>query len=229
VLPLLFGDMVMPTIRRWVVQRTRETAIMKPFSEACEENKHPILQVLQRELTGIETLLEIGSGTGQHAVFFGEHLPHILWQTSDVPANHPGILAWLEDANLTNVLQPLELDVAHNKWPQQTFDAVFSANTAHIMSKALVRSMFEGVGTVLESGGKFCLYGPINYHGEYTSESNARFDQWLKQRDPESGIKDIDWLTALAGEQNMLLIKDYEMPVNNRTLVWQKSESETLY
>jgi len=195
---------------------------MKPYSESCDQNKQPILQVLQIEFAHAHKVLEIGSGTGQHAVFFGSQFPNIVWQTSERLENHPGIRLWLKESNLHNVLQPLELDVALDHWPQAAFDAVFSANTAHIMSSREVEHMFHGVGKVLMPGGCFCLYGPFNYHGEYTSESNARFDRWLKQRDSNSGIKDIDALMPWADQAGLRLRHDYEMPVNNKILAWEK-------
>jgi len=196
---------------------------MKPYSESCEQNREPILKVLRAELDGYSRLLEIGSGTGQHAVYFAPEFPSLEWQTSDVSAYHPGIHAWLEDAESGNILPPLALDVCRDPWPDNAFDAVFSANTVHIMSWPEVECLFAGVGKVLEPGGVFCLYGPFNYSGRFTSESNARFEQWLKARDPDSGIKDFEALEDLAAKARMELRKDYEMPANNRVLVWSKS------
>ena len=200
----------------------------KPIAESCEQNKLPILEVLRQEWdmdTG--TILEIGSGTGQHAVFFAAYFPQLRWQTSDLPQYHPGIRAWIEEDGPDNVLAPLILDVAASQWPQTRYEAVFSANTAHIMSWPQVIAMFQGVGKALKIGGKFCLYGPFNYNRRYTSESNARFDQWLKQRDPDSGIRNAEDLIALALSNDMVLINDHEMPVNNRTLVWRKSDQQS--
>ncbi|UCC55892.1 MAG: DUF938 domain-containing protein [Gammaproteobacteria bacterium] len=195
---------------------------MKQYSQACDENRDPILAVLKEELAGCYRLLEIGSGTGQHAVYFGKHLPHLTWQTSDVDSSHPGINAWLDDAQLPNVRRPLSLDVNSGRWPDAEFDGVFSANTAHIMSWPEVIEMFNGVGKILRQGGVFCLYGPFNYGGQYTSESNERFDNWLKSRDPLSGVRNFEDLEKLALAGNMVLGRDYEMPVNNRLLVWKK-------
>jgi len=195
----------------------------KPFSEACEQNKDPILEVLREVLAHSKRVLEIGSGTGQHAVFFGAQLPHLTWQTSELPEHHAGIRAWLADARLANVLPPLTLNVADPVWPVAEVDAVFSANTAHIMAWPLVEKMFAGGARVLAAGGRLCLYGPFSYHGNYSSESNARFDAWLKGRDPLSGIRDFEALDALAQQHGMTLLDDYAMPVNNRTLVWEKS------
>ena len=195
---------------------------MKPFSEACEQNKQPILAVLQQHFIDVHRVLEIGSGTGQHAVFFAAQLPHLQWLTSEVSELHAGIHAWLAEARLPNVSLPLELDVNQPDWPVEHIDAVFSANTVHIMDWPSVENMFAGIGRVLQSQGVFCLYGPFNYHGSYTSDSNARFDMWLKQRDPRSGIRDFEALNKLAQQHGMRLRTDHAMPANNRTLVWEK-------
>ena len=195
---------------------------MKPFSEACEQNKGPILAVLERLFTGSRRVLEIGSGTGQHAVHFGAAMPHVVWQTSDVPASHEGILAWLAEAGLSNVRPPIALDVDES-WPDESYDAVFSANTTHIMSWPQVVRMFQGIGRVLEKSGCFALYGPFNFGGHYTSESNRRFDAWLKGRDPASGIRNFEHLDELAATSGLLFAEDVPMPVNNRILVWNRS------
>jgi cyclopropane fatty-acyl-phospholipid synthase-like methyltransferase len=195
---------------------------MKPFSESCEQNKQPILEVLQQHLASARRVLEIGSGTGQHAVFFAAQLPHLHWLASDVPANHPGIDAWIGEAGLANLSGPLALDVNQPDWPVVDCDAVISANSAHIMDWPSVQNMFAGIGRVLETGGVFCLYGPFNYEGRYTSDSNARFDAWLKARDPASGIRDFETLAALAEDAGLTFIADHAMPANNRILVWRK-------
>lgn len=194
---------------------------MKPFAESCEENKQPILEVLIKEFADTRHVLEIGSGTGQHAVFFSRALPHLTWQTSDVSDNHTGIQLWLDDDGADNARSPLHLDVTQDNWPDQNFDGIFSANTVHIMSWPEVENMFTGIGRVLSHGGRFCLYGPFNYDGQYTSESNANFDRWLKARDPKSGIRDVADLDQLAEKAGLKLVRDYEMPANNRILVWQ--------
>ncbi|MFA7386728.1 MAG: DUF938 domain-containing protein [Thiohalobacteraceae bacterium] len=193
---------------------------MKPFAESCEQNKLPILQVLRTEFSNATRILEIGSGTGQHAVFFAAQLPHLEWQTSDVRDYHPGIGAWIDEARLPNVRPPLDLDV-RDAWPRASYDGVFSANTVHIMGWPEVEAMFAGVGSVLEPGGRFCLYGPFNYGGKFTSDSNARFDEWLKARDARSGVRDFEVLDRLAQAAGMELINDYAMPANNRILVWR--------
>lgn len=195
----------------------------KPFAESCVQNRDPILAVLGTLFADRHRVLEIGSGTGQHAVYFAAAMPHLVWQTADVPAHHAGICAWLEDASLANVLPPLALDV-NDDWPRGRYDAVFSANTLHIMSWPEVRLFFAGVGAVLEPGGVLAVYGPFNYDGAYTSESNARFDSWLKMRDPASGVRDFEAVDALAREQGLVLTHDIAMPANNRTLAWRRQE-----
>jgi cyclopropane fatty-acyl-phospholipid synthase-like methyltransferase len=194
----------------------------KPFTESCEQNKQVILDVLQQVFTDSHHVLEIGSGTGQHAVFFAQHLTHLIWQCSDRHENLPGIKNWLDDAGLANTPAAIKLNVLESNWPTLKVDAVFSANAVHIMGWSAVEAMFTGIGKVLESGGALCLYGPFNYHGTYTSDSNARFDGWLKARDPQSGIRDFEALDQLANNIGLRLINDYEMPANNRVLVWKK-------
>jgi cyclopropane fatty-acyl-phospholipid synthase-like methyltransferase len=194
----------------------------KPFAESCEENKAPILEVLKRLLKDSESLLEIGSGTGQHAVHFAAAMPHLTWQTSDLAPSHSGIHAWLDEADLPNTRYPLLLDT-EGEWPIGPYDTIFSANAVHIMSWPAVVACFAGVGRVLEREGLLVLYGPFNYGGEYTSESNRRFDGWLKSRDPQSGIRDFDDLQILAAANGLVFSQDIEMPVNNRILVWRKA------
>jgi SAM-dependent methyltransferase len=194
----------------------------KPFSEACEQNKIPILNVLRQTFADRRAVLEIGSGTGQHAVYFAAQLPHLQWYASDIAENHPGISAWMADYPGDNLLGPLELDVNQAPWPQLEVDAVFSANTVHIMHWPAVERMFAGVGERLSPGGVFCLYGPFNYHGEYTAESNQRFDQFLRARDPDSGVRDVDDLDTLAEKHGLELRDDFAMPADNRLLCWIK-------
>lgn len=194
---------------------------MKPFAESSEQNKEPILEILKSEFADCHRILEVGSGTGQHAVFFSEQLPHLQWICSDLEENHAGIQMWLDEAQHNNLEGPLLLD-AREDWPQLQVDAVFSANAIHIMSWQAVQGMIKNIGEVLTSRGKLCLYGPFMVDGQHTADSNAQFDVWLKNRDPLSGIRDVTDLTTLLNLQNMELVNDYEMPVNNRILVWQK-------
>lgn len=194
---------------------------MKQFSPSCERNKEPILAVLREIFTAPGLVLEIGSGSGQHAVHFAQHLPHLGWQTSDLPANHAGMQMWLEEAALPNVLPPLTLDMLDSStWPATRFDAIFTANTLHIMSWEAVQKAFEFIGGALAPGGVLAVYGPFNYQGEYTSESNRDFDVWLKNRDPLSAIRDFEAVDELAQDQDLKLVADVAMPANNRTLVW---------
>lgn len=196
---------------------------MKPFADSSEQNKTPIYAVLKQYLHKLESVLEIGSGTGQHAVFFAEQFPHLTWIASDRAEYHAGINMWLEDAGLANTQGPLLLDVNQSNWPIKQVDAVFSANTVHIMGWSSVENMFVGIGQVLNSKGVFCLYGPFNYNGQFSSESNARFDLWLKQRDPVSGVRDFEALQILAKKAGLEFVDDIEMPANNRVLVWRKN------
>ncbi len=197
---------------------------MKPIADSCIENQRPILTVLRQLLPGRTTLLEIGSGTGQHAVYFAPQFPALQWQTSDREENHTAIHAWLADEGATNILPPHTLDVLQ-PWPieSQSFDAVFSANTAHIMSWQAVEAMFTGVAKILNEDGLFILYGPFNYKGRYSTEGNARFDSWLRQRDPLSGIRDVEAMHQCAAAHGLQPYRDFAMPANNRLLVWRKS------
>lgn len=194
-----------------------------PWSQACENNKDPILALLQAYLAGCRCVLEVGSGTGQHAVHFAPALPHLRWLTSDLPANHPGILAWLAHRPAPNLAPPIVLDARQRRWPETGADAVFSANTAHIMPLDAVHAMVQGVARLLPPGGPFLLYGPFRYAERHTSASNAAFDAALRSRDPSMGIRDALALQALAAELGLALIADHPMPANNRTLVWRRA------
>jgi cyclopropane fatty-acyl-phospholipid synthase-like methyltransferase len=195
----------------------------KPFAASCQQNREPIFNIIQPLLKNCQTLLEIGSGTGQHAVYFANKLPHLHWQTSDRANYHAGINAWLDDANHPNILPPLLLDVSQNDCPKQRFDAIFSANTLHIMSKEEVIFFFQKIASCLSSAGSLIVYGPFNYDGNYTSDSNARFDQWLISQNSHSSIKDFEWINDLAKQAGLTLKKDYAMPANNRILHWEKN------
>ena len=191
----------------------------RPYAQAAEQNKHVILDAIRPWLRG--EVLEIGSGSGQHAVYFASQAADISWQTSELAVNLAGIESWIEDSGLDNLLAPIELDVM-GSWPDHRYDFIFSANCFHIMAKDAVARCIEGIGDCLKPGGVFALYGPFNYHGDYTSESNARFDQMLRARDPESGIRDFEWIAQLAGAAELELLEDVAMPANNRTLIWKK-------
>lgn len=195
---------------------------MKPFSQACLNNRDPILEILKRVFAHCRRVLEVGSGTGQHAVYFAEHLPHLCWQTSDLCENHEGINQWLAEFPRDNLLPPLELDVTCQPWPLAGVDGIFSANTAHIMPWEAVEKMFAAIPAVLQPGGVLALYGPFNYGGAYTSDSNRCFDQWLKTQAPYRAIRDFEKVDALARRAGLHLLEDNAMPANNRLLVWQR-------
>ena len=196
---------------------------MKPFSESCVQNQAEICAVLENLLIDNKHVLEIGSGTGQHAVYFAEHLPHLIWQTSDQEQYHQGIKLWLNEAGLDNTRYPIKLDVSNDIWPEISIDAVFSANAVHIMAWNNVVDYFKYSAKILQKNGLFILYGPFNYNGKYTSESNTNFDQWLKSRDLKSGIRDFEALDNLANINNMMFRHDVEMAANNRILCWEKT------
>ncbi|TQM16711.1 uncharacterized protein DUF938 [Pseudoxanthomonas sp. 3HH-4] len=195
----------------------------KPFAPSCERNQGPILEALLRHFAGTHRVLEIGSGTGQHAVHFAAAMPWLSWQASDRTDNLPGIARWRDDAGLPNTPPAIELDV-DGPWPDATFDAVFTANSLHIMGWTQVRAFFAGIAAVLEGGGLLVVYGPFNYGGDFTSDSNRAFDQWLKDRDPASGIRDFEAVDALARGIGLVLVEDNAMPANNRCLVWRRTE-----
>lgn len=194
----------------------------KPFAESAERNGAPILEVLADEFASSRRILEIGSGTGQHAVRFAAAMPHLIWQTSDLPENHPGITAWVEGARLENLLLPLDFDVRAADLPSAMYDGVYSANTAHIMSFAAVTRLFRLIGEGLTDGGLFCLYGPFRQSGEFNTVSNAQFDQALRSRNPEMGIRDLDELDELATTNGMQRRRLYAMPANNHIAVWRR-------
>ena len=195
----------------------------KPFSQACENNKTPILETLQQAFANSKKILEIGSGTGQHAVHIAPQLLHLQWHTSDLPENHPGINAWIDEQPSGNLHRPLHLNADMPQWPITEVDGIFTANTCHIMSWQSVENLFAGVEKILQPGGVFCIYGPFNYGGRYTSDSNANFDIWLKEQAPHRAIRDFEEIEKLAKKAGMELAEDCEMPANNRLLVWRRS------
>ena len=196
-----------------------------PFAGAAARNASPILGVLRHELRGRSTVFEIGSGTGQHAVTFAAALPELTWQTSDLGQSHDGIRAWIDESGLGNVLPPEDFDVLTAAVPAQRYDAVYSANTAHIMSAAAVQRMFELAGAMLKPGGVFCIYGPFSRGGRFNTRSNAEFDASLRARNPSMGIRDLDDLEDLAGSNGMVLARTYAMPANNLLVVWASKEA----
>jgi cyclopropane fatty-acyl-phospholipid synthase-like methyltransferase len=197
----------------------------KPYSDACERNRGPILEVLRAHFADRRHVLEIGSGTGQHAAYFAAALPQLTWQCSDLAPGLAGIRLWIEEAGLPNLPPPIALDVT-GSWPDASFDAVFTANTLHIMGWPQVRALFEALPPVLTADALLAVYGPFNHDGRFTSESNAAFDVWLKQRSPESGIRDFGAVDELARSIGFTLVEDRPMPANNRTLVWRRKKTD---
>lgn len=195
----------------------------KPFSAACERNREPILGVLREHFADRRHVLEIGSGTGQHAVCFAAALPHLIWQSSDREENLPGIRAWLTEAGLPSTPPPIGFDVAAGPWPRQRFDAAFSANTLHIMSWSDVEALFAGLPGITTADAKLVIYGPFNYAGQFTSASNAAFDASLKRQAPHMGIRDAAAVDDLARAAGFDLLDDRAMPANNRCRVWQRA------
>ncbi len=195
-----------------------------PHSAACERNRVPILECIAPLLSTATRVVEIGSGTGQHAAWFAPRLPQLTWVTTDLAANHAGIRGWMEASGARNLEGPLTLDTLVQPWPELgAIDAAFSANTAHIMPEPAVVAMFAGLGERLPSGAPFCLYGPFMEQGRHTSESNARFDAGLRAQDAGMGVRDLGWLLQIAALAGFALEGVAPMPANNRVLVWRRS------
>ena len=214
-----------------MIPNSASTSRQLPFSQACENNQAAIFEVLQSAFLHCRHVLEIGSGTGQHSVYFAPRLPQLVWQTSDLADSHPGILAWHAAHGAPNLRAPLKFDLATDAWPANAdssgFDAVFTSNTCHIMAWPLVQRMFGLVGSALPERGVFALYGPFNDGGRFTSDSNRAFDAWLRQRDARSGLRDFEAIVALARLHGLQLVLDQAMPANNRTLVFRKTLRES--
>ncbi len=200
-----------------------------PFSEACERNKDPILEIITPYLNAVDRVLEIGTGTAQHALHFAQACPHLTWQTTDQSEYLEGIRAQLQNTPQSNVLEPFELDVnqidwlAHSQDKSAGYPLLYTANTFHIMTEQDVIEFFAGLPKIVSSHATLIVYGPFSYQGKFTSLSNAEFDQRLRQRGVGSGIRDIDFLTPLANQAGFKLKQDVAMPANNQILVWQKS------
>ncbi|MCG8314973.1 MAG: class I SAM-dependent methyltransferase [Pseudomonadales bacterium] len=197
----------------------------KPFSQACENNKEPIRQVLEQYFTLPATVLEIGSGTGQHGAYISEKHPQLHWYTSDQVENLEGIRCWVSEANRDNFHAPIELNINTAQWNQAPLDIVYSANTVHIMRWEEVIKLFNFIPACLKAEGYFILYGPFNYNGKFTSQSNAQFNDWLKSQAAHRAIRDFEAVNELADQQGLILVADHEMPANNRTLVWRLAGS----
>ena len=194
----------------------------KPHAPATDRNRNPILEVLRERFADRRSVLEIGSGTGQHAVYFAGAMPWLRWQTSDVAGNLPGMQLWLDEAGLPNTPAPVALDLRQD-WPELSFDAVFSANTLHIMGWPEVQRLFLALGRHMPPAGLLTVYGPFNYEGRFTSDSNAAFDASLRAGNPASGLRDVEAVHALAATAGLRLVEDRAMPSNNRCITWQRS------
>lgn len=195
----------------------------RPYAEYAARNAAPILEILTREFRNSSRVLEIGSGTGQHAVTFAAALDHLHWQTSDLDENHAGIDAWIGTSKLDNVTAPLSMDVRTAVVSAGAYDAVYSSNTAHIMGIDAVENMLSLVGTALSMGGVFCLYGPFRLDGRFNTQSNADFDIDLRSRDPGMGIRDLEALDEFAATNGLQRRRLYAVPSNNYVVVWRKT------
>lgn len=194
----------------------------KPFSQACENNKLAILQVISNYFKAGDRILEVGSGTAQHAIYFCQLLPEISWIPCEILANMSTLAAAMSGDKPANLMPAKVLDVTQQEWPVMDLDGLFSANCLHIMPEILSADFFRGAGEVLKPGAILCVYGPFKYDGDFTSDSNAHFDLWLKDRDALSGIRDFEKINQLAKDYDFALIEDRDMPANNQCLIWRK-------
>ena len=199
-----------------------QTPIDLPYSAACERNQAPILQVISPYLEKATSVLEVGTGTAQHALYFAQRYPNLRWQTADQSHYLPGINAQLLNARLDNVSVPIELDVNQKNWGfnGQAFDVIYTSNTLHIMSIEDVNAFFNGLSAVAQKETILIIYGPFKYSGAFTSESNQEFDQSLRERGEGSCIKEFNEIERLANQQGFKLLNDYAMPANNQCLIW---------
>ncbi len=196
---------------------------LENFTNSAEKNKQPILNKIRLQLSGAESILEIGSGSGQHALYFAQELPHLIWQASETAEKIPALQKNLQEIQRPNLPAPLLLEVQSPSWPVASCQNIFSANTLHIMPWPAVCAMFSGIGKTLRPGGLLIIYGAMRYNGDFTSESNAKFDRWLKEQDPARGIRDFEAVDQLAQEQQLELLNDYLMPSSNQLLVWRRT------
>jgi SAM-dependent methyltransferase len=194
----------------------------KPFSQACENNKQPIFQVISNYFKAGDQILEVGSGTAQHAIYFCHLLPEINWIPCEITENMNTLAAGMSGDKPANLMPAEMLDVTQQEWPFRDLDGLFSSNCLHIMPESFNADFFRGAGKVLKVDATLCVYGPFKYQGEFTSDSNARFDSWLKDRDPLSGIRDFEKIDQLAKDNDFELIEDRDMPANNQCLIWRK-------
>ena len=191
-----------------------------PFSQACENNKQPILKVLKEYISDQESLLEIAGGTGQHGEFFARSFPNLLWQTSDLPGSVADLNLRISEANLHNLPPALILDVNDSHWNVKKYQLLFTANSLHIMSEKSVENFFSRIPNVLQQSALVFIYGPFKYDGNFTTKSNAEFDEWLKEKDLKSGVRDFEAISELAVSVGLSLVADVQMPSNNQLLVF---------
>lgn len=192
-------------------------------SSPSQRNKDPILKVLKEVITEDDKrILEIGSGSAEHAIYFALNLKNIIWTTSDVAAEQANLRSILEKVKIPNLRGPLTFEIGQDHFPKYNYDIVFTANTFHIMSWKQCKNLMKILGNRLREGGQVIIYGPFNYNGQFTSESNAVFDQWLKQQNPERGIRSYEDINKNMAKNGFVLFKDYEMPANNRMLVFTR-------
>jgi cyclopropane fatty-acyl-phospholipid synthase-like methyltransferase len=194
---------------------------MKPYSEACLRNQEPIYQILSNWFKKPGTVLEIGCGTGQHAVYMSERLSHLQWQPSDLEEAIEGARLWIEEAGLNNLRSPMMLDLSSDTSDIPRFDYIFTANTVHFVVWKKVENLFNIASRHLNENGLFAIYGPFNFNKAFTSEGNARLDQWLKSFNPQVGIKDLDDIVQLAKTQSFRLEERCDMPANNMMLLFR--------
>ena len=195
-----------------------------PYSQACENNKLAILKVLQRYISNEGSVLEIASGTGQHGEFFANKFPRLCWQTSDIPSAVARLNLRISSSNLPNLPLAIPLDVNTPDSCVAGYNFLFTANSLHIMSEKSVENFFIGTPAFLQNPGLLFIYGPFKYSGEFTTESNAQFDTWLKERDPDSGVRDLEIINDLAAHAGLNLIEDFQMPANNQLLVFSNTQ-----
>lgn len=201
----------------------RQMQDSKQFAPACERNRSYILEVLKELLPQNGSLLEVGSGTGQHAAWFAPEFPGLLWQPTDTEENLPSIRAWCSETGAPNLCEPHTLDLSRYQWPVQEYDAIVCINTIHIVGWPLVQNLFSGAGSSLKTDGILYAYGPFRYRNRPLEPSNQNFDQWLKQRDPVSGIREFETVSELAVSHGLAFVEDRAMPANNRSICWRKT------
>ena len=197
---------------------------MEGFSQAADNNKIPILEVLTSWLSDDQLVLEVGSGTGQHAIHMAAALKGIRWQPTDCFEVLPNLIKNISTYGTSNVLTPTNLDLSLNQWPAEKVDCVYSANVIHIVSEALVEKLIRGAARTLSEEGLLALYGPFKYRGTFTTPSNADFDSWLKARNPESGVRDFEWILELAKDSGLSFSEDRSMPANNQFLAFRRQK-----